>query len=212
MKSKSGEYVALTGNQVGALLTDYIISAKIKNNALPKNGAVVSTIVSTPMAKKIAESYGMEFMQTLTGFKFIGEKIYEFETTGSHEYLLGFEESYGYLVGTYARDKDGVVSSMLIAEMAATYYEKGMSLYEALGNLYERFGGFTEETVSVTLKGSDGIKKIQGIMEDLRNNTPKEFGNFKVNALRDYKTSVRTNFVTGEKEDITLPKSNVLDL
>ncbi len=210
VKSKSGDYIALTGNQVGALLTDYIISAKIRNNALPKNGAVISTIVSTPMAKKIAESYGVEFMQVLTGFKFIGEKIYDFEQTGSHEYLLGFEESYGYLVGTYARDKDGVVSAMLIAEMAATYYEQGMTLYDALVNLYERFGGFTEETVSVTLKGSDGLKKIKEIMEDLRNNTPKTFGDFEVLALRDYSTSVRTNFVTGEKEDITLPKSNVL--
>ncbi len=210
VKTKTGEYVTLTGNQVGALLTDYIISAKIRNNELPSNGAVVSTIVSTPMAKKIAESYGMEFIETLTGFKFIGEKIYEFETTGCNEYLLGFEESYGYLVGTHARDKDGVVSAMLIAEMAATYSEKGMSLYEALVSMYEKYGGFTELTTSITMKGSDGIKKIKELMEDLRNNTPKSFGDFKVKALRDYSVSIRTDFETGEKQTLTLPKSNVL--
>ena len=210
VKTKTGDYMTLTGNQIGSLLTNYIISAKKENGTLPENGAVVSTIVSTPLARKIAESYGMTYFATLTGFKFIGEKIHEFETKHNHEYLFGFEESYGYLAGTHARDKDGVVSSMLIAEMAAVYSEKGMSLYEAMMEMYDKFGGYTEETVSITLSGSDGIKKIQEIMEDLRNNIPQSFGDFKVLSLSDYKTSVKTNAKTGEKEMLTLPKSNVL--
>ena len=210
VKTKTGDYMTLTGNQIGSLLTNYIISAKKENGTLPENGAVVSTIVSTPLARKIAESYGMTYFATLTGFKFIGEKIHEFETKHNHEYLFGFEESYGYLAGTHARDKDGVVSSMLIAEMAAVYSEKGMSLYEAVMEMYDKFGGYTEETVSITLSGSDGIKKIQEIMEDLRNNIPKSFGDFKVLSLSDYKTSIKTNAKTGEKKMLTLPKSNVL--
>ncbi len=210
IKTKSGDYITLSGNQIGSLLTNYIISAKYNNNCLPKNGAVVSTIVSTPLAKKIAESYGMTYFSTLTGFKFIGEKIHEFETTNNHEFLFGFEESFGYLAGTHARDKDGVVSSMLIAEMAATYSAKNMTLYDGLVEMYEKFGGFSEETVSITLPGSDGIAKIGEIMENLRNNTPKNFGQFEVLSLKDFKVGTATDFKTGDVTEISYPKSNVL--
>ncbi|MBQ9997644.1 MAG: phospho-sugar mutase [Clostridia bacterium] len=210
IKTKSGDYITLSGNQIGSLLTNYIISAKYNNNCLPKNGAVVSTIVSTPLAKKIAESYGMTYFSTLTGFKFIGEKIHEFETTNNHEFLFGFEESFGYLAGTHARDKDGVVSSMLIAEMAATYSAKNMTLYDGLVEMYEKFGGFSEETVSITLPGSDGIAKIGEIMENLRNNTPKKFGQFEVLSLKDFKIGTATDFKTGDVTELSYPKSNVL--
>lgn len=210
VKTKEGDYITLSGNQIGSLLTNYIISAKAKNNTLPENGAVVSTVVSTPLAKKIAESYGVTYFSTLTGFKFIGEKIYEFETQNNYEFLFGFEESFGYLAGTHARDKDGVVSSMLIAEMAATYSAKNMTLYDALTEMYEKFGGFTEETVSITLSGSDGIEKIGKIMEGLRKNTPKNFEGFKVLSLKDFKLGVDTDFVTGETTKLSYPSSNVL--
>lgn len=210
LRNSEGEYIPMTGNQVGALLTDYIISAKKERGVLPKNGAVISTIVSTKMARVMTESYGMKYIETLTGFKFIGEKIHEFETTGSNEFLLGFEESYGYLVGTHARDKDSVVASMLIAEMAAYYSKKGKTLYDVMQELYKKYGGFAEETVSITMEGSEGIAKIKAIMDDLRNNKPKSFGTFKVTAIRDYKTGIKYNLSDNTEEKLTLPKSDVL--
>lgn len=210
LRNDKGEYIPMTGNQVGALLTDYIISAKKERGTLPKNGAVISTIVSTKMAKALTESYGMEYIEVLTGFKFIGEKIHQFEETGCNEFLLGFEESYGYLVGTHARDKDAVVASMLIAEMAAYYSKKGKTLYDVMQELYKKHGYFAEETVSITIEGSEGIAKIKKIMEDIRTNMPKAFGDFKVTAIRDYKTGIKHILADGTEEKLTLPKSDVL--
>lgn len=210
LKNSEGEYIPMSGNQVGALLIDYIISAKKERGILPENGAVISTIVSTKMAKVITESYGMKYIETLTGFKFIGEKIHEFETSGSNEFLLGFEESYGYLIGTHARDKDSVVASMLIAEMAAYYSKKGKTLYDVMQELYEKYGYFTEETVSITMSGSEGLEKIREIMEKLRNNTPVSFGTYGVKAVRDYKTGVRRTLSDATEEKLTLPDSDVL--
>ena len=210
LRNDAGEYIPMSGNQVGALLADYIITAKKERGTLPKNGAVISTIVSTKMARVLTESHGMEYIEVLTGFKFIGEQIHRFEETGCNEFLLGFEESYGYLVGTHARDKDAVVASMLIAEMAAYYSKKGKTLYDVMQELYKTYGGFAEETVSITMEGSDGIAKIKAIMEDLRTNKPEKFGDFKVNAIRDYKTSVKYNLENNTEEALTLPKSDVL--
>ena len=210
LRNDKGEYIPMTGNQVGALLTDYIISAKKERGTLPENGAVISTIVSTKMAKVLTESYDMEYIEVLTGFKFIGEKIHQFEETGCNEFLLGFEESYGYLVGTHARDKDAVVASMLIAEMAAYYSKKGKTLYDVMQELYKKHGYFAEETVSITIEGSEGIAKIKKIMEDIRANMPKVFGDFKVTAIRDYKTGIKHKLADGTEEKLTLPKSDVL--
>ncbi len=210
LRNDEGEYIPMSGNQVGALLADYIISAKKERGTLPANGAVISTIVSTKMAKVLTESHGMEYIEVLTGFKFIGEQIHKFETTGCNEFLLGFEESYGYLVGTHARDKDAVVASMLIAEMAAYYSKKGKTLYDVMQELYKTYGGFAEETVSITMEGSEGIAKIQAIMNDMRNNKPESFGNFKVTAIRDYKAGIKYNLADNTEEEITLPKSDVL--
>ncbi len=210
LRNDEGDYIPMSGNQVGALLADYIISAKKERGTLPANGAVISTIVSTKMARVLTESHGMEYIEVLTGFKFIGEKIYQFETTGCNEFLLGFEESYGYLVGTHARDKDAVVASMLIAEMAAYYSKKGKTLYDVMQELYKTYGGFAEETVSITMEGSEGIAKIKAIMEDMRNNKPTSFGEFKVTAIRDYKTGVKYNIADGSEEKIDLPSSDVL--
>lgn len=210
LRNHEGNYIPMSGNQVGALLADYIISAKKERGTLPANGAVISTIVSTKMARVLTESHGMEYIEVLTGFKFIGEKIHQFETTGCNEFLLGFEESYGYLVGTHARDKDAVVASMLIAEMAAYYSKKGKTLYDVMQELYKKYGGFAEETVSITMEGSEGIAKIQAIMSNMRNNKPNRFGEFTVTAIRDYKSSVKYNLADGSEEALTLPKSDVL--
>lgn len=210
VKNNCGEYVTMTGNQVGAMLVHYILTAKKERGILPENGAIVSTIVSTKMGKRIAEEFGIKFFETLTGFKFIGEKIYEFERDNSYEFLLGYEESYGYLSGTYARDKDAVVASMLICEMAAYYAEKGMTLFDVMEELYKIYGGFSEELISITLKGSDGMEKINKIMETFRKNTPSEIGDFKLLAVRDYKNSERRELSDGNTEKLDLPKSNVL--
>jgi len=173
---------------------------------------VVKTIVTTNIIQKICDFYGAEMKEVLTGFKFIGEKIKEAEESGYGTYLFGFEESYGYLKGTYARDKDAVVASMLIAEMALYYQEKGLSLYDQLMNIYKKYGYHLENVVSVTLEGATGTEKIKQIMESLRNNPPKTVGGKEVLYVRDYKLSERTSVKTGEKEAITLPESNVIYL
>lgn len=210
VKNSGGEYVTMTGNQVGAMLVNYILTSKKEQGILPKNGAIVSTIVSTKMGRTIADSFGIKFFETLTGFKFIGEKIYEFECDNSYEFLLGYEESYGYLAGTYARDKDAVVASMLICEMAAYYAEKGMTLYDVMQMLYREYGGFSEELVSITLAGSDGMQRINKIMDSFRNDTPDSIGGFKLNAVRDYLASKRREFASQKTEALDLPKSDVL--
>lgn len=206
----NGEYKVLTGNQTGLLLTDYVLNAKKETNTLPDNGVVIKTIVTTEGARKIADNYGVECMDVLTGFKYIGEKIREFEVNNDKTYLFGFEESYGYLAGTFVRDKDAVIASMLIAEMTLYYKNKGMSLYEALIKLYERIGFFKEELISIELKGKEGQEKIASCIDGLRNSSLSEVDGVKVVTKFDYKLSVEENLVAGTKSEIKLPKSNVL--
>ena len=199
VKNTDGEYVVLNGNQVGSLLVDYVISNKIDEIKTMNNPMIVKTIVTSELGANIAKSYGVSSVDTLTGFKFIGEKIHQYETTNEATFIMGYEESYGYLVGTHARDKDGVVSALLISEMAAYYYDKGMTLYEGLQEVYKKYGYFKEELKSITLKGIDGMEKIKSIMSHFRNADIKEIANIKVAQLIDYKEGIND-----------LPKSDVL--
>ena len=212
VKNKDGEYTNFTGNQVGALLTEYILSSLKERGQLPDDGYIVKTIVTTNLVKAICGAYGVEMKEVLTGFKFIGEKIKESEQTGIGTYLFGFEESYGYLKGTYARDKDAVVATMLIAEMTLYYREKGITLSEQMENIYKKYGYYIEYVESVVMEGMDGSAKISGIMDNLRADTPKVVADKKVTAVRDYKTSVRTDIASGNTEKILLPKSDVVYL
>ncbi len=211
VKNKEGEYVTISGNQVGVLLTEYILYQKKAKGQLPQNGTIIKTIVTTEMARAIAEYYDVEILDVLTGFKFIGEKIKEFEENNNQkQYIFGFEESYGYLSGTHARDKDAVVASMLIAEMAAWYKSKGLSLYEGLQELYDKYGVYLESLKSIVLEGKEGIEKMQAILNKLRAQTPTEINGVKVTALRDYKTRIRYDKINNTEETIDLPESNVL--
>ena len=210
VKDNNGNYDILTGNMTGALLTEYVLGGRKEKGTLPENAAMVKTIVTTEMVRVIAENYGVKLFDVLTGFKFIGEKIKQFEEDHSYSYVFGFEESYGCLSGTYARDKDAVGASMLVCEMAAYYKNKGMTLYDGLMELYNKYGFYKEGVKSVTLKGVDGAEQIQKIMEYLRNNVPSDFAGNKVIWAKDYKTGVFKNLLTGETEASTLPKSNVL--
>lgn len=212
VKNDKGEYVTFTGNQVGTLLSEYILSALSEKNAVPKDGYIVKTIVTTNIIQAICDAYGIEMKEVLTGFKFIGEKIKESEETGVGTYIFGFEESYGYLKGTYARDKDAVVATMLIAEMALYYQENGTSIFEQMDNIYKKYGYYKEEVVSVTLEGIEGLAKIKSTMDRLRENPPEIVAGKKVVAVRDYLTSERLDKLTGEKDTILLPKSNVIYL
>ncbi len=209
--SKTGEYHTLTGNMSGCLIGDYVIGQrKAIQGSLPQDGAFIRSIVSTNMADAIAKYYGIQLVEVLTGFKFIGQKMLEFEKTGTGTYLFGMEESYGCLTGTYARDKDAVVASMALCEAAAYYMTKNMTLWDAMLEMYERYGYYKDHVESITLKGIEGLAKIQEIMNTLRENAPKEVGGLKVLAARDYKTDTIQDFVTGETRPTGLPKSNVL--
>lgn len=210
VRDADGVYRTLTGNQTGALLVDYILKSRKEKGTLPENGVVIKTIVTTELAAAIAKSYGIEIMNVLTGFKYIGEKMTEFADTGEHTYLIGFEESYGYLIGTHARDKDGVVASMLIAEMAAYYKTKGKSLYEALQDIYRKYGYYVEKTVSFTMSGKDGMEKMASILAGLRTNPPKNINGLDVILYTDYEAqSIRD--INGNISELRgLPKSNVL--
>lgn len=199
VKTTTGDYALLTGNQIGAMLTNYIIESSKEENKLDPKATLVKTIVTSEFGADIARANNLDVINVLTGFKFIGQKIKSFEESGDRTYLFGYEESYGYLVGTHARDKDGVVASLLISEMAAYYYDKGMSLYEGLQELYKKYGYFKEKTISLTLKGIEGLAKIKEIITYFRENDIKEFNNTKVVDLKDYKKGI---------DD--LPKSNVL--
>ena len=210
VRDGAGEYVSLTGNQVGALLTDFVITARREKGTLPAGAAVVSTIVSTRMTEEICRRNGVAYYEVLTGFKFIGEKILEFEQKGGHTFLLGFEESYGYLAGTYARDKDAVVASMLIGEMAAWYKTKGLTLYEALQALYAKYGRYAERTVSIRMDGLDALERMKRLMSRLRSEAPKQVDGVGVEAVRDYLAGERRVLATGETAPTGLPKSNVL--
>ncbi len=210
VKDSKGEYVVLTGNMTGALLTNYMLSQRKEKGVLPANGAVVKTIVTTEMIRPIAAEYGVKLFDVLTGFKYIGEKIKQFEETGDYTFVFGFEESYGCLSGTYARDKDAVVASMLVAELTAFYKNQGKTLYDGLIELYEKYGYYREGITSITLKGIEGVEKIKYIMDTLRKNPPKDFIGNNVMWLRDYTKDEFTNLITGETEKNTLPSSNVL--
>ena len=208
--SKTGEYKSFTGNMSGALILEYELSRRKELKSLPKNGAIVTTIVSGKMAKEIAKAYDVTLIETLTGFKYIGEQIKLFEQKKNYEFLFGYEESYGCLVGTHARDKDAVVAVMALCEAAAYYKEKGMDLCEQMNHLYETYGYYKEELVTVTLKGQDGAKKIQSMMEQIRKNPPTNIGDYQVEEFRDYKEGTRKNMADGTKKETGLPKSNVL--
>ena len=208
--AKTGEYHSLTGNMSGCLIGDYIIGQKKELTGLPADGAFVKSIVSTNMADAIAKYYGIELIEVLTGFKFIGQKILEFETTGKGTYLFGMEESYGCLPGTYARDKDAVAASMMLCEAAAYYKTKNMTLWDAMIQMYERYGYYKDEVTSITLKGMEGLEKIQEIMDNLRANAPKEIGGYQVTAVRDYKNDTITDTASGAVQATGLPSSNVL--
>lgn len=210
VKDDKGDYIVLTGNMTGALLTEYILSQRKAQGKLPANGAVIKTIVSTEIIRPICEEYGVKLFDVLTGFKYIGEKIKEFEQSGEYQYVFGFEESYGSLPGTYARDKDAVAATFLICEMAAYYKSKGMTLYDGLLAMYQKYGFSKEGIKSLTLKGIEGLEKIQKIMATFRENTPSEFAGISVTWARDYKTKVFKNLKTGETEEDTLPVSDVL--
>lgn len=210
IKDKSGNYITLTGNQTGILLCEFILRNRKLKGTLPKNGAVIKTIVTTDMIYPIADDYKTTVFDVLTGFKFIGEMIKEFEQTGSYEYLFGFEESYGYLAGTYARDKDAVVASMLIAQMAADYKTKGKTLYEGLMSLYEKYGYHKDLLHNVVLKGLDGAEKIKSIMKEIRENPPKEIDGHKVTKVLDVLKGTETDVLTGAVTKSNLPSSNVL--
>lgn len=212
VKDKNGEYQTFTGNQVGALLTEYILSSLKERGELAPDGYVVKTIVTTNLIQSICAEYGVEMKEVLTGFKFIGEKIKESEATGVGTYLFGFEESYGYLKGTYARDKDAVVATMLIAEMTLYYRESGSSLAEQMENIYKKYGYYLEYVESVVMEGKDGLEKISAVMENLRTNTPATVAGKRVIAVRDYKTSLRTELDNGKTEKILLPPSDVIYL
>jgi len=210
VRDSGGNYVTFTGNQVGVLLLEYIIAARKENGTLPSNACAIKTIVTTELAAKVCEASGVGIVNVLTGFKFIGEKMKEFEDTGSCSFLFGYEESYGYLAGTYARDKDAVVASMLIAEMAAYYKTKGMSLCDAMDAVYKKYGYHGEAVQNIGFPGLDGLEKMKNIMESLRAAPPSSLAGCKVAALRDYKTSEVKNLATGEVSGTGLPKSDVL--
>ena len=208
--TKSGEYITLTGNMSGCLLADYEIGQWKALKGLPEDGALIKTIVTSNLADAIAKYYGVRLIEVLTGFKYIGQQILNFETTGKGTYLFGFEESYGCLIGTHARDKDAIVATMALCEAAAYYKTKNMTLWDAMIDLYERCGYYKDAVVSIGLKGIEGLAKIQEIMENLRSDVPAELGGYKVLSFRDYRKDTVTDMATGEVTPTGLPNSNVL--
>ena len=211
VKDKNGEYHDLTGNMSGCLLANYELSQrKAVSGSLPEDGALIKTIVTTNLADAIAKGYGVNLIEVLTGFKFIGQQILGFENSGKGSYLFGFEESYGCLIGTYARDKDAIVATMALCEAAAYYKTQGKTLWDAMIEMYEQFGYYKDAIQSVTMKGIEGLQKIQEIMNSLRQNPPAEFAGHKVTAVRDYKADTITDVTTGAVKPTGLPNSNVL--
>ena len=211
VKDKNGEYHDLTGNMSGCLLANYELSQrKAVNGSLPEDGALVKTIVTTNLADAIAKGYNVNLIEVLTGFKYIGQQILGFENSGKGTYLFGFEESYGCLIGTYARDKDAIVATMALCEAAAYSKTQGKTLWDAMIDMYEEFGYYKDAIQAVTMKGIEGLQKIQEIMTTLRQNPPAEFAGHKVTAVRDYKLDEITDLATGEKKPTGLPNSNVL--
>lgn len=210
VKESADSYKVLTGNQVGILLSDYILNARKEMGTLSEQDTIVKTIVTSDMVKPIAMHYGTQVMDVLTGFKYIGEKIKEFLETSANNFVFGYEESYGYLSGDFVRDKDAVIASVLIAEMALYYRTQGKNLYEALEDLFKQYGYYREDLVSIQMEGKDGQEKIQAIISNLRENAPKEVGGIRVVRVEDYKLSKAYNVLEGEEEAIFLPTSNVM--
>ncbi len=210
VRNHDGEFQVLTGNQTGALMLDYLLSQKKENGTLPENGVVLKTIVTSEIGRTIAKAYGLDTVDTLTGFKFIGEKIRQYEESGQYEFQFGYEESYGYLIRPFCRDKDAVQSVLFACEVAAYYKSQGKTLYDGLLEVFKKYGFFREDLVSLTLKGKDGAEQIQKMMATFRGNPPKEVAGLTVVAVEDYKESIITTLQDGNKEEIHLPKSNVL--
>jgi len=210
LDKKSGEYITLTGNMSGCLLAEYEISQIAAKNEIPKDGALIKTIVTTNMADAIAKEYDLRLIEVLTGFKYIGQQILQFEENNSGSYLFGFEESYGCLIGTYARDKDAIVATMALCEAAAYYAKQGKTLWDAMIDMYEKYGYYKDDVKSITQKGVEGLKKIQEVLSYLRNNTPKKIGNYEVLSARDYKVGEIKDMMTNEVKGTNLPSSDVL--
>ncbi len=209
VRQPDGSYELMTGNQIASVLLDYILTAKKNANELPADGTVVKSIVSTELATKIANNYGVEMQNVLTGFKYIAEKIKDFEENKDHTFLFGFEESFGYLIKPFVRDKDAIQSTVLLAEVAAYYKQKGQTLYDGLQSIYKKYGYHEEKTISKTFSGIEGKEKMANIMNELRSNPLNEFNNQKVESLEDFQTSTKTNS-DGSTETIELPEANVL--
>ncbi|MER0468580.1 phosphoglucomutase [Bacillus cabrialesii subsp. cabrialesii] len=210
VKNDQGKYTVLTGNQTGALLLHYLLSEKKKQGILPENGVVLKTIVTSEIGRAVASSFGLDTIDTLTGFKFIGEKIKEYEASGQYTFQFGYEESYGYLIGDFARDKDAIQAALLAVEVCAFYKKQGMSLYEALINLFNEYGFYREGLKSLTLKGKQGAEQIEAILASFRQNPPEKMAGKQVVTAEDYAVSKRTLLKENKEEAIDLPKSNVL--
>lgn len=208
--TKTNTYIPFTGNMSALIILEYILSQRKEKNTIPENGVVIKSIVSSTMAKPITQKYNVKLEEVLTGFKYIGEKIKEYEINKKYEYIFGYEESYGCLVGTHARDKDAIVAVMLLCEAAAYYKEKNMTLWDQMINMYNEYGYYKEGIKQVTLEGIDGAEKIKEIMDNFRKNPPKNFGSFKVEKIRDYNNSIILEAGTNKTEKINMPKSNVL--
>lgn len=208
--SKTNTYMGFTGNMSAMLIAEYLLSQRKERKMLSNNGAMVTSIVSTDLAKAISKKYNIKLFEVLTGFKYIGEKIRQFEETNEYKYEFGFEESYGCLSGTYARDKDGIAAVTTLCEAAAYYKSKGLTLYDQMLNIYKEYGYYMEDTVAITLEGKDGAEQIKNIMEKIRNNPPSEIGKHKVIKFIDYKKEIKINMQNGKEEKTNLPNSNVL--
>ena len=208
--SATGEYKTFTGNMSGLLIAEYELSQKKLQNKIPANGALVKTIVSSNLADSIAKEYDLKLIEVLTGFKYIGEQIKNFEETGANTYMFGFEESYGCLIGTYARDKDGISAVMALCEAAAFYKKQGYTLCDQMKNIYKKYGFFKESQISITKEGANGAEEIKNLMEKMRENIPESIGKYKVLEYRDYKKDVKRNMITNEESKTGLPNSNVL--
>ena len=209
--TKSGEYICLTGNMSGSFLADYEIGQKLAlEGKLPEDGELIKTVVTSNLVDAMAKYYGIKVTECLTGFKWIGREILKSEQSGEGTYLFGFEESYGCLIGTHARDKDAIVASMALCEAAAYYKLRGKTIWDAMLDMYEKYGYYKDNVIAITHKGIEGLQKIQSIMDNLRKNPPMKFGNYDVTAVRDYLKDEIVNVKTGEKKPTGIPKSNVL--
>lgn len=210
VKNEADQYVVLTGNQTGALFLDYLLSQQKEKGTIPQNGVVLKTIVTSEIGRAIAKAYGLQTVDVLTGFKFIAEKINEYHESGEQSFVFGYEESYGYLIKDFARDKDAIQAALLAVEVCAYYKKQGLTLYQGLMNVFEKYGFYLEGLRSLTLKGIEGAKQIQGILDRFRQSPPKQIAGIPVVIAEDYQNGIKQLLKTNEEEEIELPKSNVL--